>query len=89
MYAPLVFHGTSADVTVPDALPHTEHFAWDWLAYFENPFLPFPRQPEQKEIAVRFTPARYTDLAEFTREVVWYGKSKNKTTVQDKKRMLS
>ncbi len=76
------------DVTVPDARPHTERFAWDWLAYFENPFLPFPRQPEQKEIAVRFTPARYTDLAEFTREVVWYGKSKNKTTVQDKERLL-
>ena len=75
-----------SDVTVPDALPHEETFLYDWLPYFENPFAPIPRQPEKKTNTVRFTPDRYADLAEFTREVVWYGKSKNKPIVQNKRK---
>ena len=73
-----------SDVTLPGALPHDERFAYRWVPYFSTPFAPLPRAPEKKENTVRFTPERYDDLAEFCREVVWYGKSKNRTTVQNK-----
>lgn len=76
-----------SNVTVPDALPHDETFLYDWRAYFENPFAPIPRAPEKRTNTLRFTPERYTDLAEFTREVVWYGKSKNKPVVQNQKEL--
>jgi putative methyltransferase len=73
-----------SNVTLPGARPHEETFLYRWDAYFSTPFAPFPRLPERRKNTVRFIPERYDDLADFCREVVWYGKSKNRTTVQNK-----
>ncbi len=73
-----------SNVTLPGALPHDETFLYRWAAYFSTPFAPFPRLPERRKNTVRFIPERYDDLSDFCREVVWYGKSKNRTTVQNK-----
>ncbi|MCH5197522.1 MAG: radical SAM protein [Oscillospiraceae bacterium] len=80
-----LFRYQIADVTVPFAKEHAESFLYNWPAYFADPFAPLPRYPEKIKTRVLFSPESYSDLPEYTREAVWYGKSKNRTTVQNKK----
>ncbi|MBQ7638733.1 MAG: radical SAM protein [Clostridia bacterium] len=80
-----LFRYQESDVSVPFAKEHAETFLYDWKTYFDDPFAPLPRYPEKKETRVLFVPEAYADLPEYTREAVWYGKSKNRTTVQNKK----
>lgn len=82
-----LFKYQMSDVSLPFAVEHTESFIYNWLDFFADPFAPLPRYPEKIKTRVLFSPESYADLPEYTREAVWYGKSKNRTTVQNKRRL--
>ena len=60
---------------------HENRFDYDWPAYFRDIYAPMPRFPEKKETALRFYPERHSDLADYAKEIIWYGRRSEKMII--------
>ncbi len=57
-------------------------FKYDWLKYFFDITEKSDAKPEKKTVTLKFEPSYDDDWFEYAKNIVWYGKSKNRTIVK-------
>lgn len=82
-----LFAFQKAMIARPYCSPITLHTEYDWKDYFDNLFDSGYECPEKKKTTLKTVPIKIDDWETYAREIVWYGKRKertiNKMTVQE------
>lgn len=74
-----LFAFQKAMIALPSRDPITLHTEYDWKDFFDHIFDSSYEYPEKKKTTLTTVPTKIDDWEMYAREVVWYGKRKEKT----------
>ena len=70
-------------ITLQSQPPKSIRFKYDWPDYFKDIFDESYTQPVKREVIVHFDKSRYDNFADYSKEIVWFGKRRDLTINKD------